>query len=182
MTGYPAPYEQHRLKRYLFRTCETGMIPKFSSTGRPGGCNCGEIRYLVTRPFVTAYICHCHRCQKRTGSAFSMSVVIPAGGLQVIAGELHSTERRLENGAPNFSWLCPTCYTRTHTRREGSRTINLRAGTLDDTSDIRPMAQFWTESAQPWALVTEDILSYPQQPTDFAPLLAAWRRHHPTES
>jgi hypothetical protein len=58
--------------------------------------------------------------------------------------------------------------------------MNLRAGTLDDTSD-RPVAQFWTESAQPWAVVAEDILSYPQQPTDFAPVLVAWRQHHPTD-
>jgi hypothetical protein len=36
--------------------------------------NCGAIRYLVTRPFLTAYICHCRLCQKRTGSAFSFSV------------------------------------------------------------------------------------------------------------
>jgi hypothetical protein len=46
---------------------------------------CGAIRYLVTRPFLTAYICHCHLCQKRTGSAFSLSVVLPADGLELVA-------------------------------------------------------------------------------------------------
>src|SRR5215212_5742328 len=156
------------------------MIQKALRRGLPGGCNCGEIRYFVTRPFLTAYICHCHRCQKRSGSAFSMSAVIPADGLQIVAAELLATERRLDSGAKNLSWVCPTCYTRTHTRREGSGTINLRVGTLDDTSNISPVAQFWTESAQTWALVTDHILSYPQQPTDYAPLLAAWKRNHPT--
>jgi hypothetical protein len=144
-----------------------------------GGCSCGEIRYLVTRPFLTVYICHCHRCQKRTGSAFSMSAVIAAEGLQIVAGELIATARRLDGGATNLSWVCPTCYTRTHTHREGSRTINLRVGTLDETDKIAPVAQIWTESAQPWAVVADDILSYPQQPTDFAPMLAAWKRSHP---
>jgi hypothetical protein len=62
---------------------------------RPGGCNCGAVRYLVTRPLLAVYICHCHLCQKRTGSAFSMSVVIPADGLQIVAGELLRTERLL---------------------------------------------------------------------------------------
>ena len=39
--------------------------------------------------------------------------------------------------------------------------INLRAGTLDDTGRIRPVAQTWTSSAQAWAVVEEDgILSY----------------------
>jgi hypothetical protein len=135
------------------------MTETASRPALPGGCNCGEIRYVVTRPFLTAYICHCHRCQKRTGSAFSMSVVIPADGLQIVAGKPLPTERRLESGARNFSWICPACYSRTHTQREGSRTINLRAGTLDDTSKIRPVAQIWTENAQPWALIADDILS-----------------------
>ena len=43
------------------------MAPKLPI---PGGCNCGEVRYLVTKPPLAAYICHCHLCQKRTGSAF----------------------------------------------------------------------------------------------------------------
>lgn len=139
-----------------------------------GGCNCGEIRYLVTRPFLTAYICHCHLCQKRTGSAFSMSVVLPVEGLQIVAGKPTRTERLLASGARTVSWVCPTCYSRIYTQREGRQVLNLRAGTLDDTSNIRPVAQFWTDSAQPWAVVTRDILSYPEQPTDYAPLFAAW--------
>jgi hypothetical protein len=142
---------------------------------RPGGCNCGAVRYLVTRPLLTVYICHCHLCQKRTGSAFSMSVVIPADGLQIVAGELLRSERRLPSGARNISWLCPACYSRIYTQREDAPTINLRAGTLDDTSQIRPVAQFWTSSAQPWALIKDDVLSYTEQPADYAPLLAAWQ-------
>jgi hypothetical protein len=165
----------------MLSTGEPRMTEKATQPGMAGGCNCGQIRYVVTRPLLTAYICHCHRCQKRTGSAFSMSVVIPLDGLQMVAGEPLQTERRLESGAKSFSWVCPTCYSRTHTQREGSRTIYLRAGTLDDTSNIRPVAQFWTESAQPWALVADDILSYPQQPADFAPLLAAWKRMYRAE-
>jgi len=140
-----------------------------------GGCNCGAVRYLVTRSFLTVYICHCHLCQKRTGSAFSMSAVLPADGLQIVAGELLRTERLLASGAKNVSWLCPACYSRIYTQREGAQTINLRAGTLDDTSQLRPVAQFWTSSAQSWALIKDDVLSYAEQPVDYAPLLAAWQ-------
>ena len=139
-----------------------------------GGCNCGEVRYKITQPVLTAYICHCHLCQKRTGSAFSMSIVVPAGGFQVVNGLPARTERQLENGGRNVSHVCPACHSRTHTQREGRATVNVRAGTLDDTGWIRPVAQFWTDSAQPWAVVRDHILSYAGQPTDFAPLLAAW--------
>jgi hypothetical protein len=85
------------------------------------------------------------------------------------------TERRLVNGAKNISWLCPACYSRIYTQREGAPTINLRAGTLDDTSTLRLVAQFWTSSAQPWALTTDNVLSYDEQPADYASLLVAWQ-------
>jgi hypothetical protein len=141
-----------------------------------GGCNCGRLRYRVTKEPLTSYICHCHRCQKRTGSAFSMSIVIPATGLHLEKGEPTKTERILANGSKNCSYVCAHCHSRLYTQRDGSPTINLRAGTLDDTGRIRPVAQIWTSSAQAWAIVKDDgILSYSEQPAEFGPLIEAWK-------
>lgn len=141
----------------------------------PGGCNCGKIRYRLTAEPLAAYICHCHLCQKRTGSAFSQQLVLPADGLEFLAGEPLVIERLLPNGQKHISHLCSACHSRISTRREGTSHVILRAGTLDDTAWLRPVAQIWTSSAQPWALVKEDILSYEGQPEDYAPLMAAWR-------
>lgn len=157
---------------------ETNSNAMAATLAPAGGCNCGAIRYRVTRPFLTAYICHCHLCQKRTGSAFSFSVVLPADGLELVAGQPLRTERLLADGSRNISWICSACYSRIYTQREVGPTINLRAGTLDDTSQLRPVAQFWTVSAQPWALITNDVLSYAEQPADYAPMLAAWQAAH----
>ena len=132
-----------------------------------GGCNCGAVRYRISRAPLTAYICHCHLCQKRTGGAFSQSVVFPDGCLEITAGEPKRTERILPNGFKNESWICDICYSRILTRREDWKSFNLRGGTLDDTSWVRPVAQMWTTSAQPWAIVRTGILSYEEQPADF---------------
>jgi hypothetical protein len=70
--------------------------------------------------------------------------------------------------------VCKSCYSRISTQREDFPTISIRAGTLDDTSWIKPVAQIWISSAQPWAIVP-DILSYEAQPADFTELLAAWK-------
>ena len=139
-----------------------------------GGCNCGEIRYRMTRAPLTAYICHCHLCQKRTGSAFSLQVVIPADGFELLTGSPMQKERILPGGKRNVSLVCASCYSRISTQRGDFPTISIRAGTLDDTSWIKPVAQIWTSSAQPWAIVP-DILSYETQPADFSELLAAWK-------
>ena len=140
----------------------------------PGGCNCGQARYLLKRPPVTCYICHCHLCQKRTGSPFSMSLVLPAGGAELTSGVTGDARRVLPSGAVSTFLSCPTCHSRLWSERSDRPGMGLRAGTLDDTSWVRPVAQFWTSSAQPWAIVP-GILTYDEQPTDPEPMLAAWR-------
>ncbi|HZL00201.1 MAG TPA: GFA family protein [Caulobacteraceae bacterium] len=140
----------------------------------PGGCNCGEVRYRLTGQPLTCYVCHCHLCQKRTGSAFSMQLVIPGDALEFTAGEPKPTERRLASGQRHTSRICPSCWSRISTRREGAPVVILRAGTLDDTAWLRPVAQIWTSSALPWALLPDDVLSYAEQPADFGPMVAAW--------
>jgi hypothetical protein len=104
-----------------------------------------------------------------------MSIVAPAGGVEIVAGTPERTERALPAGGRHVSWSCGTCASRIWTQREGAPTLNLRAGTLDDTRNLRPVAQFWTSSAQAWAIVEHGILSYEEQPTDYAPLLEAWK-------
>lgn len=141
---------------------------------REGGCNCGAVRFQLSAPPLTAYICHCHLCQKRTGSPFAMNVVFPASALQITAGEAFELPRALPSGQRSVSFLCGNCYSRLWTLRDGSPFVNVRGGALDDAGDLRPVAQLWTSSAQPWA-IQSDMLSYAEQPADFASMIAAWR-------
>jgi hypothetical protein len=141
-----------------------------------GGCNCGKVRYRITKEPLTVYVCHCHLCQKRTGSAFSMQVVFPADAFELMAGEPIKRDRILPDGKSNVSLVCPLCFSRISTRREDFLTVSIRAGTLDDTSWLKPVAQLWTSSAQPWAIVP-GILSFEEQPADFTVLLSAWKEN-----
>jgi hypothetical protein len=138
-----------------------------------GGCNCGGIRFTVRTSPLAIYICHCHLCQKRTGSAFSMSMVLAENALKISKTDLRSDHRTLPDGTQNVSWTCNVCFSRIYTHKIGSKTINLRVGTLDQTENLKPVAQFWTDSAQRWAVVT-GILTYPAQPDDYGPVVRAW--------
>ena len=140
-----------------------------------GGCNCGGLRYRIVKEPLTAYICHCHRCQKRTGGPFSFSLVMPADGFLLEEGEPVRSGRTLADGASNMSYSCGECYSRIYTHRTNSPTLNLRAGTLDDTSRVRPVAQMWTSSAQPWAILRDGTLTCAEQPDDFRPWIDAWK-------
>ncbi|HXQ12927.1 MAG TPA: GFA family protein [Caulobacteraceae bacterium] len=141
---------------------------------REGGCNCGAVRFRISKPPLTAYLCHCHLCQKRTGSPFAMNVVFPGDGLEVTAEAPFELARDLGGGLRSVSSLCGACDSRLWTRRTGAAVVNVRGGALDDAGDLRPVAQIWVSSGQPWA-VQADMLSYDAQPSDFTPFIAAWR-------
>ena len=53
----------------------------------PGRCQCGAISYTLNNEPLFGYACHCYNCQKRTGSAFSMGLVITLDSLE-LEGEL----------------------------------------------------------------------------------------------
>jgi hypothetical protein len=42
--------------------------------------------------------------------------------------------------------------------------LNVRAGTLDDTTWLRPSLQAWTSSKQPWLVLDERIPAFEGQP------------------
>jgi len=40
----------------------------------------------------------------------------------------------------------------------------LKAGSIDDSSGLKPLMSIWEDSAQPWALKCEGITSFPKNP------------------
>ncbi len=52
-----------------------------------GCCQCGAITFSVEAQPLLTYACFCHSCQKRTGSAFSLGLIVPTDALR-ISGEM----------------------------------------------------------------------------------------------
>jgi hypothetical protein len=50
--------------------------PDLPQTGR---CMCEAIVFEVAEPLLGALYCHCHRCQQRTGSSYSVSALTVPG-------------------------------------------------------------------------------------------------------
>ena len=58
-----------------------------------GSCQCGAVRYEITRePIVTA-VCHCLECQTFSASAFSITMLIDADAFKTADGDLESSLR-----------------------------------------------------------------------------------------
>ncbi len=113
-----------------------------------GRCRCDRVRLRVTQPPIMATACHCTGCQRMSSSAFSLNLMLPAAGLQILTGEpvvggLHGPSKHL---------FCGHCMTWMFTRPEGmDQLVNLRPSMLDDHSWFEPFVETYTGEKLPWA-------------------------------
>ena len=138
-----------------------------------GRCQCGAITYTLRAEPVFNYACHCGSCQKRTGSAFSMGLVVPTEALEV-EGDLTPWTRRSDKGQTNTRYSCAACGNIIYGVGEANPELaKLQPGTLDDTSDVEPDVHIWTSRKQPWLSLPEGAPDFPTEPADPAELLQA---------
>ncbi|MFA7585236.1 MAG: GFA family protein [Novosphingobium sp.] len=126
---------------------------------RTGGCLCGAVRYEAQWPPAALVVCHCRNCQKQAGSALSVVGVLPREGL-TLTGELRVYEDRGTTGQPVFRKFCPTCGSPVVTdtpAAEAQGLIFIKAGTLDETTDLQPTLHYWKQSAQGWFVFPEGV-------------------------
>lgn len=123
------------------------------------------MRYrLATEPLLI-YACHCTDCQKRSGSAFGMSMWVPGGSLEITAGAPVRQDLPRGSGGAFTAVSCLACTTRLWGEAGNHpRLAVMRPGTLDDTSWVRPSVHLWTRSAQPWVVFPPDARRYDTQP------------------
>ena len=143
---------------------------KFPCTG---SCQCGAVTYSVSAEPLFTYACHCHSCQKRTGSAFSMGLVIAVDTLQT-AGELSAWSRISDEGNNNTRYSCASCGNIIYGIGDNSPQLaKLQAGTLDDTREAEPEVHMWTGTRQAWVNIPPRVRQFETQPDDPMALLQA---------
>lgn len=120
--------------------------------GKTGRCLCGAITYELTGDVLATAVCHCDHCQRQSGGAFSVNLVAHKSQLAV-AGELAVFEDRGESGEAVFveRCFCGSCGSPIYSElMERDGLIAVKAGTLDDRSDVSPGIQAWCDHKQPW--------------------------------
>ena len=138
-----------------------------------GSCQCGAITFSVGAPALLTYACFCHSCQKRTGSAFSMGLIVPTDALRV-AGKLSSWSRRSDQGATNTRYSCADCGNIIYGTGESSPELaKLQAGLLEDTTAIEPEVSIWACRKPSWLTLPERARPFATQPDNLIELLQA---------
>jgi hypothetical protein len=129
-----------------------------------GSCLCGKIRFTANAEPGFVGVCHCRNCQRNSGSAFAVVLGFPAGAVST-QGELKTYIDTGESGKSVFRQFFPDCGSSISSEAEVMPgMIMLKAGSMDDSSVVKPVMQIYCDSAQPWVSLGGELKSFPQMP------------------
>ena len=125
-----------------------------------GGCSCGAIRYRLTSDPLFTHCCHCLSCQRQTGSAFVINLLIEADRVDVLAGAPLPVDVPRDDGSTQRIFRCPSCYVAVFSRYGHPGVRFVRGGTLDDPSEVTPDVHIFTRSKLSWITLPESVPAF----------------------
>lgn len=125
-------------------------------------CLCGQVKMRISAPPLFSAACHCDGCQKLSSGAYSLTMMLPPDGFEVLSGDteigaLHRAEIQHHYCTHCKSWLFTT-----GALLGGN--VNFRPTMLEDASWVRPYVETWTAAKLP-GVSTGAKLSFEKFPT-----------------
>ncbi len=116
---------------------------------REGGCGCGAVSYALRSEPMIVHCCHCLNCQRQTGSAFVINLIIEADRVE-ITGAPYAVEVPRDHDQPQRIFRCPDCHLALFSEYGTPGVWFVRGGTLDDPQGITPDVHIYTRSKVGW--------------------------------
>jgi hypothetical protein len=115
-----------------------------------GSCVCGAVTYEISPPFKIFQYCHCSRCRKFTGGAFSPNLFVPPSQFQWLSGEENIS--RFEHPEAKYfaTCFCNHCGSSLPWMVKGGGNIVVPTGTLDEDPGIAPQHNVFWGSRATW--------------------------------
>jgi len=124
-----------------------------------GSCLCGAVSYQFEGPEFIFQYCHCSRCRKTTGSAYSPNIIVDPNHFEWLGGE-DMLGRFDHPEAKHFATsFCKQCGSNLPWLSKTGRAMVIPAGTLDEDPGIRPTQNIFYRDHAPWR---EEVESMPQ--------------------
>jgi hypothetical protein len=130
------------------------------SVQREGGCSCGAVRYRLTSDPLFTHCCHCLNCQRQTGSAFVINLLIETDRVELLGVEPQPVEVPRDDGSTQTIFRCPTCQVAVFSQYGHPGVRFVRGGTLDDPSRVAPDVHIFTRSKVPWVALPESVPAF----------------------
>jgi len=125
-----------------------------------GGCACGAVRYRLRSDPLVIHCCHCLNCQRQTGSAFVINLMIEADRVELLAGSPQPVEVPRDDGTTQRIFRCPNCQVAVFSEYGRPELRYVRAGTLDEPSGLSPDVHIFTKSKVSWVRIPESVPAF----------------------
>jgi hypothetical protein len=117
---------------------------------REGGCACGAVRYRLASEPLFVHCCHCLSCQRQTGSAFVINLLIETDRVELLAGAPEPVDVPRDDGSTQTIYRCPGCRVALYSEYSRPQVKFVRGGTLDEPRDVVPDVHIYTRSKVGW--------------------------------
>jgi hypothetical protein len=122
-----------------------------------GGCSCGAVRYRLASEPLFVHCCHCLNCQRQTGSAFVINLLLEADRVELLDGEPQPVDVPRDDGSTQRIHRCPSCQVALYSEYGRPEILFVRAGTLDEPRGITPDVHIYTRSRVPWVTLPDGV-------------------------
>lgn len=127
---------------------------------RTATCRCGALTVRVSGEPLRVSICHCHECQRRSGSAFAWQARWPADAVTV-AGDYQSWHSSGDSGGKATFNFCPHCASTLFYTNDGlPDQIAVAVGGFAGQPQPAPLFSVYENRLQPWLAVSGDDLEH----------------------
>jgi hypothetical protein len=147
--------------------------PPATSDAIAGSCLCDEVAYGVSAIRRRLVHCYCSLCRRKSGGAFTSTVLAGADQFRWLRGEARVRHYALPapvgsplRGAPRrySSDFCGDCGSPVPAVTEGQPTVALPAGAIDTELEPLPAVHVYVGSKAPWVSITDTGPQYDELP------------------
>ncbi|HEV2815316.1 MAG TPA: GFA family protein [Solirubrobacteraceae bacterium] len=96
------------------------------------------------------HCCHCLNCQRQTGSAFVVNLLIEADRVEVLSGKPRPVDVPRDDGSAQRIFRCADCGVAVFSEYGMPEVRFVRGGTLDDPRGVTPDVHIYTRSKVDW--------------------------------
>jgi hypothetical protein len=106
------------------------------------------------------HCCHCLSCQRQTGSAFVINLLIEAVRVELLSGDPLAVDVPRDDGSAQRIFRCPACQVAVYSEYGRPEIRFVRGGTLDEPRDVEPDVHIFTKSKVGWVTLPEGVPAF----------------------
>ncbi len=106
------------------------------------------------------HCCHCLNCQRQTGSAFAINLLIEADRVELLADAPEPVDVPRDDGSAQRIYRCPECQVAVYSEYGWPGVQFVRGGTLDRPAAVSPDVHIYVRSKVQWLTIPSDMPAF----------------------